>query len=173
MALLIIGVCATLSYASGQCVQQNCFDCNTCKKNCTGAALRKNCDSDCLVSVKTFLCQMENENCVKANGCDIAPVPVTLFPAAGYSEAQANWKPQTIQASKNCCYKLSGDWDNTLSGLKTTASCVQFYDNYDCTGTSIIVDSSWSNECLKWIDCDEQFKKRGAFNDKASSFKLC
>lgn len=172
--LLILGVCGTLLYTNAQCVQPNCFDCKTCNKDCTAAALRQNCDSDCLVNVRKFLCQMENENCVKAYGCDIPPVPITIFPAANYDESQAAWKSQTIEARKNCCYKLSGIYDNTLSGLKNSGACVQLFDGSDCTGTSITVDSTWSADCLKWIDCPARITAGGiVFNDKASSFKLC
>lgn len=119
---------------------------------------------------------MENENCVKAYGCDILPVPVTIYPAANYDESPSHpeWQSQTIQARKNCCYKLTGIYDNTLSGLKNNGACVQLFDGADCTGTSVTVDSTWTVDCLKWIDCPSRLSAGGpAFNDKTSSFKLC
>lgn len=167
-AILILG---TVTLAIAQYEETICFDCNTCKKKCNDV---QNCDSDCLVGMRNVLCELENENCAKVFGCDVPPVAITIYPAANYDESQTAWKSQTIQTRKNCCYKLTGIYDNTLSGLKNNGACVKLYGNSDCTGDSVIVDSTWSAECLKWIDCLSRLKAGGiGFNDKTSSFKLC
>lgn len=168
IVVVLLGACSLLSMAGAACTLQNCFDCNNCNKDCT--KLEQNCDSDCLVTVRQFLCNMENENCKKVNGCDVKPVPISIYPAANYDESRPEWKALTVQARKNCCYKLSGIYDNTLSGLKNNGACVQLYDGSDCTGASVKVDSTWSVACLKWINCPANQVK---FNDKTSSFRLC
>lgn len=174
IVFLILGSWVTLTFAANQCAPTNCFDCDKCNKSCNEEAVKQNCDTDCMIKVRTFLCKMENENCVKVNGCDVPPVSIVIYPAANYDESRTEWKAQTIKARKNCCYKLSGIYDNTLSGLKTSGACVQLFDNSDCTGASLTVDSKWSAECLKWIDCPSRLSAGGAaYNDKASSFKLC
>lgn len=156
---------------TGKCRMRNtkkCFDCNTCNKDCTNVA--QDCDSDCLVQTRQVLCNMENENCKKVNGCNVTPVPITIYPDYNYDDSKPEGKAQTIIARKNCCYDLSGIYDNTLSGLKNNGACVQLYDDANCAGASIIVDSSWTSDCLKWIDCPARTVK---FNDKTSSIQLC
>lgn len=174
IVLFVIGACSLVSLAKAAypCTQQNCFDCNQCNKNC--ANVQQNCDSDCIVQVRQFLCKMENENCKKVHGCDVAPVPISIYPASDYNESRPEWKVQTIQARKNCCYNLTGAYDNTLSGLKNNGTCVALYDASNCSGASVRVDSTWTPDCLKWIDCPSRINAGGIkFNDKTSSFKLC
>lgn len=168
MFVFIIGVGSILSLANAVCETPKCFDCNKCNRDCT--KLEQNCDSDCLVKVRQFLCNMENENCKKVNGCDVPPVPIAIYPASKYDESRVDWKALNIEARKNCCYNLSGIHNNTLSGLKNNGACVQLYDGANCSGASIRVDSSWTIDCLKWIDCPANVNK---FNDKTSSFQLC
>lgn len=174
VSLFIVGTLLSLiSLTNAACEQPKCFDCNLCEKDCTN--VKQNCDTDCIVQVRQFLCKMENENCKKSQGCDVPPVDVIVYPAKDYNESKPEWKGQTISARKNCCYKLSGIYDNTLSGLKNNGACVKLYDTSDCTGTvSVTVDASTSAECLSWIDCAARLTAGGtAFNDKASSFELC
>lgn len=172
LIFLFVSCISLVSLSDAACETPKCFDCSKCNKDCTN--VKQDCDSDCLVEVRQFLCTMENANCNKVNGCDVAPIPITIYPAANYDESQAAWKSETIQTRKNCCYNLTGIYDNTLSGLKNNGACVTLYDGADCTGTSLKVDSSWTLDCLKFIDCPARINARGIkFNDKASSFQLC
>lgn len=162
---------ASLSIYACECNTPKCFDCTSCNKDCTN--LRQNCDSDCIVNVKEFLCKMENENCKKQHGCDVPPVNIVIYPAINYDESKPQWKAQTIQARKNCCYNLSGMYNNSLSGLNNNGASLKLYDGPNCTGKSITVDSTWSADCLKWIDCTTRTKPGGIpFNDVTSSFEL-
>lgn len=172
--LLILGTLVTLTFSVDQCVPVNCFDCSKCYKNCNAFDVGENCDTDCAVRIRRFLCQVENETCAKVNYCDVPPVDITIYPASNYNETKKEWKSQTIEARKSCCYPLIGIYDNALSGLKNYGKCVQLFDGRDCTGRSVTVDSTWSEECLKWIDCPSRIKAGGiAFNDKTSSLRLC
>lgn len=171
IAFMIVGACSLLALAQA-CETPKCFDCNTCDKDCS--KVKQDCDSNCIVQVREFLCKMETDNCKEINGCNVPPTPVTIYPAASYDESRPEWKSQTFQARKNCCYKLSGIYDNTLSGIKNNGACVVLYDGADCTGASVKVDSTWSADCLKWIECPARINAGGIlFNDKTSSFQLC
>lgn len=178
--IFIVSACSLWSIVSAACPDVQCYNCSLCNNDCT-KIVEQDCDSDCLVKVRKFLCHMENEHCNQVRGCNVPPVNVTLYPAKDYDVSQPAYQPETIQARKNCCYTLTGQYDNTLSAVKISpaGSCVQFFDNSDCTGPSITIDSSYSSECLSWIDCTPQTAApptglgRIKFNDKASSFKLC
>lgn len=173
ICILVIGACLTLlSLANAVCETQKCFDCNMCNKDCTN--VQQDCDSDCLVQTRQFLCKMENENCKKVRGCDIPPIPITVYPAAFYDVSKPAWEPLTILARLDCCYNFSGKHNDTLSGIKNSGACVKLYADPYCSGPSIVVDSGFTPYCLSWIDCPDRLNAGGiAFNDKTSSFELC
>lgn len=163
---------AWLSSTNALCKPENCFDCNKCNKDCTN--LEQNCDTDCIVQVREFLCNMENANCKKAHGCDVPPNLITIYPAADYDETRPEWKAQVFEARKDCCYNLSGIYDNTLSGIKNNGACVELFDGANCAGESIKFDATATTDCLKWIDCPARIAAGGVkFNDRTSSFRLC
>ncbi len=168
--IFIIGVCSLMALADAACKPKQCFDCNTCNKSCNKRQLQQCYDNSFLSRLRELLCLLENRYCKKYNNCDEKSFPITIYPAANYDVSLPAYKPSTIRARKNCCYTLTGIYDNTLSGLQNNGACVQLYDGSDCTGASIKVDSTWSADCLKWIDCAANPNK---FNDKASSFQLC
>lgn len=172
VVIFMIGACSLLSSTTALCETPNCYNCDLCNRDCT--QLKQNCDTDCIVQVRQFLCQMENANCKKTQGCDVPPVAVSIYPAANYDESRKEWIAQVFQARKNCCYNLSGVYDNTLSGIKNNGACVQLFDGANCTGASIKFDGTSTVDCLKWIDCPARIAASGVyFNDKTSSFKLC
>lgn len=163
LVIFMIGACSLLSSTNALCE-------DLCNKDCT--KLKQECDTDCIVQVREFLCQMENANCKKR--CQLPTVTVSIYPAANYDESRNEWKAKVFEARKDCCYSLSGIYDNTLSGIKNSGACVELYDAADCTGASVRFDTTSTVDCLKWIDCAARVAAGGVkFNDRTSSFKLC
>lgn len=176
IVIFIIGTCCLIATTNAagcqcQCETPKCFDCNICNKDCT--KLQQNCDTDYIANARRFLCEMENENCKKKQGCDVPPVAVSVYPA-NYLATEPQYQPQHFQARKNCCYRLTGINDKTLSAIKTGGACVQLFEGTDCTGANIKLDSTTPAACLEWIDCDARIKAGGIkFNDRTSSLQLC
>lgn len=143
-----------------------CFDCSLCDYQCNQA-----CDS----SHSTFLCTSLIEQCKIDHGCNDpgTGTNITIYPAAYYDTSQPQYKPQTLNMRKNCCYELTGIYDKTLSGLKTNDICVILYSGHGCIGQTLTIDSNFP--CLSWIDCPERLGTKGAtaFNDQTSAMRLC
>lgn len=193
LTIFIIGACCLLSptnasYSKNEfystkslcpprpfCSTKNCFDCNECNKDCTN--LIEDCDTKAIIEMRKLLCELVNANCKKTRGCDYPPVTIEIYPAWMYDESQPDWKKLVFQARKNCCYNLSGIYNDTLSGIKNSGVCVQLFDYPDCAGESVKYDGTMgtaTDDCLKWIDCAVRIEAGGKpFNDRASSFKLC
>lgn len=103
---------------------------------------------------------------------------ILIYPAAGwfYNEFYPEYVPELIELKKGCCYNLTGDYDETTSGVQSNNICFKLYADYGCTGVSLTIPSGVTTECEKFIDCGELLGTATdglAFNDRASSVRLC
>lgn len=150
-----------------------------CERGCRNTCGQKS-DPQVIGLISTLIQYLEklltNELCER-DCCNEKPFQyeIEIYPAKDFDITLPEYKPLTLGLNRNCCYELSGIYDNTLSGIKPNGACVKLFDGAGCSGAFVTIQPDICECCLKWIDCNIRLSEPGAlcFNDRASSVQLC
>lgn len=170
---IIIGVCSLASLSTAltraQCAAQ-CFDCSLCDYEY---------NQECESTFSAVLCRFLIQQCKIDHGCNKPTTDIIIYPANDFNASDLpELQPLTLNMRKNCCYELTGFYDETLSNIKTLGACVNLYSDHGCTGNVLRVDRNFpcarSNTNVITLDCPQRINAGGVrWNDVPSSMRLC
>ncbi|MER7209353.1 peptidase inhibitor family I36 protein [Streptosporangium sp. NPDC020072] len=72
---------------------------------------------------------------------------IHVYSSTGFSGPDA-W----LNGDPGQCYYVGAGWNDNIRSARTESSrLVELWDNYDCTGGAIVVDSSGYNSIGSWV----------------------